>query len=462
MGGVTLVHVFEEEAGDAPSEEPEEPSEPTPSWSAADYLVAAVVGAHRRRNAAEASEVVAALVAWETALRLEQEEGVRPFQDGLFERSFAQHLGMLLQVSSGTAVTLLGDASQARRDLPQTWSRFLHGAAPWRALAVVVQQVHGLERSLLAEYDAFAAERFGALPPAELRRVLHRFREGLDPASAAARVDRASRCRGTSVAPLPDGQGSFTMVGPATDIAAIQDGLTRAAVAAHGHPDETRGLAALKFDIAVDLLLKGLTTDGSGGSPAHAPSDPVDRLRGDRVPQRAAVQVQLLVVCPDTTATSESELPGTLAGYGPIDAATVRRIVCGAERWTRVRTEPITGGLLDIDARSRTIPAGLKRYLWARDGTCRAPGCGRAAGRCDIDHAQRHEHGGPTSPENLAILCRSHHEIKDDGFWSMWLLPNGDVRWRSRWGTERITHPAMRPAVPVVPPAPPPEVPAPF
>jgi hypothetical protein len=425
-------------------EQSDEPSEHAPAWSPVDYLVGAVKGAHRRRNAAEASEVVAALVAWETALRLEQEEGVRPFDDGSFERSFAQHLGMLLQVSSRTAISLLSDASQARRDLPQTWSRFLHGETPWRALAVVVQQVHGLERSLLPQYDAFAAERCGGLSPAELKRVLHRFREGLDPASAAARVDAASRCRQTIVAPLPDGQGSLTLVGPATDVAAIEDGLTRAAVAAHGHPDETRGLAALKYDIAVDLLLNGLATNAPGRSPVDAPSDPVDRLRV-RVPQRAAVHAQVLVVCPDATATGGSDLPGMLAGYGPIDAATVRRIVCGAASWTRVRTDPITGGLLDIDPRSRAIPIALKRYLWARDSTCRAPGCGRAAGRCDIDHVQRHEHGGPTSPQNLALLCRSHHQVKDDGYWSVRMLPNGDLHWRSRWGTERVTHPAMRP-----------------
>jgi Domain of unknown function (DUF222)/HNH endonuclease len=451
-----------EAAGGEPDEpeEPPEPNEPAASWSPVDYLVGAVRGAHRRRNAAEASEVVAALVAWETALRLEQEEGVRPFDDGGFERSFAQHLGILLQVGSRTAIALLSDASQARRDLPQTWSRFVHGETPWRALAVVVQQVHGLEPSLLPEYDAFAAERCSKLPPAELKRVLHRFREGLDPASAASRVDAASRCRQTTVAPLPDGQGSFTLVGPATDIAAIEDGLTRAAVAAHGHPDETRGLPALKYDIAVDLLLTGLATDASSRSPAEAPSDPVERLAGERVPQRRAVQAQLLVVCPDVTATGGSDSPGTLAGYGPIDAATVRRIVSGAASWTRVSTDPITGGLLDIDPWSRAIPAALKRYLWARDATCRAPGCGRAAGRCDIDHVQRHEHGGPTGPQNLALLCRSHHRIKDDGYWSVQLLLNGDLRWRSRWGTERITHPAMPTAS--APPPPPPDVPAPF
>jgi hypothetical protein len=35
--------------------------------------------------------------------------------------------------------------------------------------------------------------------------------------------------------------------------------------------------------------------------------------------------------------------------------------------------------------------------------------------------------------------------VKDDGYWSVRMLPNGDVHWRSRWGTERVTHPAMRP-----------------
>jgi hypothetical protein len=115
----------------------------------------------------------------------------------------------------------------------------------------------------------------------------------------------------------------------------------------------------------------------------------------------------------------------------------------------------VDGGLIDLDAKARAIPIALKRFLWARDQTCRAPGCGRAAGRCDIDHVRRWEHQGPTLPENLALLCRSHHEIKDEGYWEVRLLPDGSVLWRSHWGTERIVRPAIRPA-------PPPEVPSPF
>jgi hypothetical protein len=244
------------------------------------------------------------------------------------------------------------------------------------------------------------------------------------------------------------------MLGPATDLAAVEDGLTKAAVAAHGHPDETRGLAALKYDIAMDLLLRGLAVAASGGSPADAPSDPVERIAGERVPQRPAVQAQVLVVCPDVVATGRADLPGTLAGYGPIDPATVRRVVAGAQSWTRMRTDPISGGLLDLDPRARAIPLALKRYLWARDQTCRAPGCGRAAGRCDIDHVRRFEHAGPSLPENLAILCRAHHQVKDEGYWSLRLLPDGTAHWRSRWGTERFVRPAIRPA--------PPDVPSPF
>jgi len=93
---------------------------------------------------------------------------------------------------------------------------------------------------------------------------------------------------------------------------------------------------------------------------------------------------------------------------------------------------------------ARRIPTALKKWLWARDETCRAPGCNRPATRCDIDHTRRYEHQGPTEPENLVCYCRGHHGAKDDGCWQVTPLPGNRLRWRSRWGTEVITEPARR------------------
>ncbi|MHB1166472.1 MAG: HNH endonuclease signature motif containing protein, partial [Candidatus Nanopelagicales bacterium] len=47
------------------------------------------------------------------------------------------------------------------------------------------------------------------------------------------------------------------------------------------------------------------------------------------------------------------------------------------------------------------IPDPLRAFITARDGTCRFPGCRRRADRCQVDHAQPWDHGGPTSRDNL-------------------------------------------------------------
>src|SRR6266849_4628581 len=62
------------------------------------------------------------------------------------------------------------------------------------------------------------------------------------------------------------------------------------------------------------------------------------------------------------------------------------------------------GHLLEVGARTRTIPPALRRALDHRDQGCRFPGCGL---RFTQGHHLRHwAHGGPTTLSNLALLCR--------------------------------------------------------
>ena len=73
------------------------------------------------------------------------------------------------------------------------------------------------------------------------------------------------------------------------------------------------------------------------------------------------------------------------------------------------------GQLLEIGARTRTIPPALRRALQHRDQSCRFPGCG---GRFTQGHHLRHwAHWGPTTLSNLALLCRRHHRaVHEEGF----------------------------------------------
>lgn len=76
-----------------------------------------------------------------------------------------------------------------------------------------------------------------------------------------------------------------------------------------------------------------------------------------------------------------SEAPAHLDCFGPITAAPAREL------------------------------AALARFVEQRDGTCRFPGCQRAAQHCDLDHTVPYPHG-PTSADNLHALCRRHHRLK--------------------------------------------------
>ncbi|RNM13032.1 HNH endonuclease signature motif containing protein, partial [Nocardioides pocheonensis] len=65
-----------------------------------------------------------------------------------------------------------------------------------------------------------------------------------------------------------------------------------------------------------------------------------------------------------------------------------------------------------------------------RDRTCVFPWCNRPARGCDKDHVVPWEHGGPTSSDNLAALCRRHHRLKTHGGWTYTRVEPGTYLWR--------------------------------
>ena len=73
------------------------------------------------------------------------------------------------------------------------------------------------------------------------------------------------------------------------------------------------------------------------------------------------------------------------------------------------------GRVVEVGARTRTIPPAIRRALHHRDGGCRFPGCGLPFGQ---GHHIRHwAHGGPTTLSNLAMLCRRHHRaVHEEGY----------------------------------------------
>ena len=92
---------------------------------------------------------------------------------------------------------------------------------------------------------------------------------------------------------------------------------------------------------------------------------------------------------------------------GFLSTATLERIACDANI-SRV----IMAGkseILDVGRATRTVTTPLWAALAARDGHCQAPGCTRPPAECEAHHIEHWSNGGPTSLDNLTLLCWKHH-----------------------------------------------------
>jgi hypothetical protein len=176
--------------------------------------------------------------------------------------------------------------------------------------------------------------------------------------------------------------------------------------------------------------------------------------------------VDVRVTVPYTALLGANDLPGELAGYGPIPAAVARDLAAGGT-WRRILTDPESGRPLDYGTTRYRPPAHLAGLAITRDQTCQFPGCRVSAHRCDLDHGVPYDPAtgtGPTSETNLGPKCRRHHQIKQTPGWSVTHHPDGWTTWVTPSGHQYHSQPPpLTNPEPLTPrPAPDPDQPPPF
>ncbi|MFW0771437.1 DUF222 domain-containing protein [Arthrobacter koreensis] len=198
----------------------------------------------------------------------------------------------------------------------------------------------------------------------------------------------------------------------------------------------------------------GNPDSGTAGDPDGNPiSGPAGSTQPGRRPRRAerhrtqnrnrsTVRTEVMVLINADTIAGLDENPAELNGYGPISAETARAMILDALRWTPLIQDPSTGEILNV-GRTRRIPAGLKRWLQARDGTCRFPGCSVSVTHAEIDHTKPFSRGGATEHANLEHLCPKHHRFKTLGHWTARQPEPGTIEWHSPTGRTYATDPAL-------------------
>ena len=109
-----------------------------------------------------------------------------------------------------------------------------------------------------------------------------------------------------------------------------------------------------------------------------------------------------------------------------VSAETSRRLACDASRV--VMRHDSAGRPMEIGVRTRTIPPALRRALQHRDRGCRFPGCSVRIG--EGHHVRHWAQGGPTTLENLTLLCRRHHRSVHEEGYRLERLVDGALRFR--------------------------------
>src|SRR3990172_6457183 len=135
-----------------------------------------------------------------------------------------------------------------------------------------------------------------------------------------------------------------------------------------------------------------------------------------------------VVVHVDAAVLADPEQPGqsVLEDGAHVPAETSRRLACDASRVMMRHDQD--GRLVEIGARTRTIPPALRRALLHRDHGCRFPGCGLSFG--EGHHVRHWAQGGPTTLSNLALLCRRHHRAVHEEGYQVDRQPDGALRFR--------------------------------
>ncbi len=155
-----------------------------------------------------------------------------------------------------------------------------------------------------------------------------------------------------------------------------------------------------------------------------------------------------VVVHVDAAVLADPEQPGqsVLEEGSRVPAGTSQRLACDASRVVMRYDED--GRVVEVGARTRTIPPALRRALQHRDRGCRFPGCHVRVGQ---GHHVRHwAQGGPTTLSNLALLCRRHHRAVHEEGYQIERMPDGALQFRrpNGWLLPEVPAPAGVPADP--------------
>lgn len=402
----------------------------------------------------------------------------------------------LIGISEGSASTRVRRAAVLTSRFPRTLAAVTAGDVELWQAHQIVEECGLLDDAEASAVDEWIAKRLKGINPTRIRSVARYAISRTNPQKLRTRAARSRRDRMLEVTPAHEpGLAQVYALIPSHQAAAIWEAASELATQ-YQELDPALTADQARADAFVDLVLAdvdvrasvtlGMPVVTSAASavgeahereeqspreqaPAQGPSPvggeppwpPIERELcgpdpGYDGPGTAPDRIPDWMLAPDEP--SELTMPiggcGLLAGtftsgvtvpkVGYIPADVVAHLLERLDLTiARALIDAADGTLVETVTDAYRPNRRIKDFVVVRDGQCRMYGCGRPAVRCDLDHAVPHQSGGPTSPSNLASLCRHHHRAKQSRHWIYRFDPNsGGAMWvNRRTGTIRSTHP---------------------
>ena len=336
-------------------------------------------------------------------------------------------VGAALGISRGRARGRLHYAIALRERLPRLAEVFARGLIDFRMMAAVVSRTELVEDPvLIAKLDAAVARhspKWMRLSGPRLFERIDMWVMRFDPAGKRVPRERTEN-RYVEIAPTDAGLAGVWAQLHATDGVALDqklDALAETVCAADPRTKQQRRADALAALAAGRTAMRCQC-----GSPDCSAAQ-----------RRPATDVVIHVLAEQATISGDSQSPGYLQTFGPLDSTTLRDMATTAK--IKPLVMPSTG-----PERGYRPSAALADFVRCRDLTCRFPGCDKPAEVCDLDHTVPFPMG-PTHASNLKLLCRYHHLLKTFytrcGGWADRQLPDGTVEWTAPSGHTYTTTP---------------------
>jgi hypothetical protein len=366
-------------------------------------------------------------------------------------RALADEVSAALTLSGTAASVRLGLAIALDRLLPATGRALEQGLIDAAKAKVICDGVIGVSEAVARKVEELVLPEAPRLTARQLAARVRRAVIDADPEAFERRRKATEAGRRVELYDNPDGTSDLAGRDLPADAADAAFNYLNALAAAIKADGDERPMDAIRADVLLELL-RGRCPADLASSPA-VPPEPAEATapaasdgrapEGGRAAGAASGDDSGDTGREEAAAITEAargqltELLGRLRHLerpeerGPLVAEAARRMKDAVSelkiRWCAIGVGACGDPVHGHDG--YRPPAGMRRLVQARNGTCTFPTCRRRAIECDLDHTIPYHRGGATCPCNLAPLCRGHHRLKQTPEWTLIQLWPGVLLW---------------------------------